>query len=136
MSAASCGPGALWVPSAALAATAFFLGRAHAALQGLDLYAEVGERIVTAAEFHATLLADAPPHVQQPWPDWLCGGRCQGWHCAPQNGTTFEVVHHHFAARLNQSARLPNVSALLPALRPTSCWDQLCWETLTHGDAL
>ena len=34
-----CGPGALWVPSAALGATAFFLGKAHAALQGLDLYA-------------------------------------------------------------------------------------------------
>lgn len=34
-----CGPGALWIPSAALGATAFFLGKAHAALQGLDLYA-------------------------------------------------------------------------------------------------
>lgn len=102
--------------------------------QGIPLYREVADRIVAAAEFHSTLLANAPAGVRQPWPEWLCGGRCTGIHCAPQNGTTFEMVHHHFVHRLNGS--LPNVAALLPAIRPTGCWDQLCWETLTHGDAL
>ena len=44
------------------------------------------------------------------------------------------MVHHHFVRRLNMT--LPNVTALLPHVRPTACWDQLCWETLTHGDPL
>ena len=68
-------------------------------------------------------------------PKWLCGGNCTGIHCETKNnGSTFEVVHHHFVHRLNLS--MPNVTAMLPNIRPTSCFDQLCWETLTHGDAL
>ena len=46
-------------------------------------------------------------------------------------GSTWEMVHHHFTGRLG--IPLPNVSALLPVIRPTSCWDHMCWETLTHG---
>ena len=47
------------------------------------------------------------------------------------HGRTWEMVHHHYTGRLG--IPLPNVSALLPEIRPTSCWDHMCWETLTHG---
>ena len=102
--------------------------------QGIDLFAENKHRFVAGAEFHASLMADEPAPFRQRWPAWLCGGDCTGEHCAPANGSTFEIVHHHFATRLNMS--LPNVTALLPQIRPTGCFDQLCWETLTHGDPL
>ena len=105
--------------------------------QGIDLYAENRDRIVAGAEFHASLLDDEPAPLQQKWPSWLCGGRCRGEHCGPASGETFEMVHHHYAHRLNMS--LPNVTALLPQMRPLGCRDpngSLCWETLTHGDAL
>lgn len=99
--------------------------------QGIDLFGENKDRIIAGAEFHATLMADAPAAIRQKWPSWLCGGRCTGEHCGPVNGTTWEMVHHHFTGRLG--IPLPNVSALLPVIRPTSCWDHMCWETLTHG---
>lgn len=102
--------------------------------QNIDLYAENRERFVAGAEFHASLMSDEPLALRQQWPSWLCNGRCRGEHCGPANGSTFEIVHHHFVHRLNMS--LPNVTALLPQIRPTSCFDQLCWETLTHGDTL
>ena len=117
-----------------LAAFANFAETAHH--QGLDLYAEVQDRLVAAAEFHASLMVDEPAPLRQAWPPWLCGGKCRGIHCAPTNGSTGEIVHHHFVSRKHLSHLLPNVTAILPRIRPTSCFDQLCWETLTHGDAL
>ena len=105
--------------------------------QGIDLYHENMHRIISGAEFHSTLYENAPASIAQKWPPWLCGvGRCTGIHCAPTNGSTFEIIHHHFVHRLNMS--LPNTTALLKygKMRPTGCFDQLCWETLTHGDAL
>jgi len=100
--------------------------------QGIDLYGENRERIIAGAEFHATLMQNEPAALQQKWPEWLCGGHCTGEHCGPVNGSsTWEIMHHHFTERLGLP--LPNVSALLPHIRPTSCWDHICWETLTHG---
>lgn len=116
----------------ALAALSNFAETAYH--QGIDLYKEHQARIVAAAEFHASLMADEPAARRQQWPIWLCGGSCTGEHCGPANGSTFEIIHHHYAHRLNLS--LPNVTALLPRIRPTGCFDQLCWETLTHGDSL
>ena len=106
--------------------------------QGIDLYKEEQVRIIAGAEFHASLLSDEPLALKQNWPSWLCGGKCTGEHCNPAKATgeTFEMVHHHYVHRLNLS--LPNVTALLRGgkMRPTGCFDQLCWETLTHGDPL
>lgn len=102
--------------------------------QGIDLFGENQERIITSAEFHSTLVANQQPELKQKWPSWLCGGHCTGEHCTgPVNGSTFEMVHHHFTNRLG--ILLPNVSGMLasPGARPTGCWDHMCWETLTHG---
>ena len=41
------------------------------------------------------------------------------------------MIHHHFHTRLGLP--MPNVSALLPRIRPLACWDHMCHETLTHG---
>ena len=38
----------------------------------------------------------------------------------------FEVIHHHFHRRLGIA--MPNVSALLPRIRPLKCWDHMCWR--------
>ena len=83
--------------------------------QGINLYGENRDRIVAAAEFHASLMSDEPVALRQRWPSWLCNGRCTGEYCAPANGSTFEIVHHHYVRRLNMS--LPNVTALLPQIR-------------------
>jgi len=102
--------------------------------QGIDLYGENKERIIAGAEFHVTLYVNEPAAFQQKWPKWLCGGKCSGEHCHPANASTFEMVHHHFSDRLGIA--MPNVTALLTGKmtpRPTSCWDHMCWETLTHG---
>ena len=116
--------------------------------QGWDLWGENKDRIVAAAEFHASLMADAPASVHQPAPAWLtCTGASvarndsslqslggaypSGGGIIGANGSTFEVIHHHFHTRLGLP--MPNVSALLPKIRPLQCWDHMCWETLTHG---
>ena len=98
-------------------------------------------RIVAAAEFHASLMSDAPPPYFQPAPHWLtCTGSAADQHqhqyppgggVIASNGSTFEVIHHHFHSRLGMP--MPNVSALLPRIRPLQCWDHMCWETFTHG---
>eukprot|EP00039_Didymoeca_costata_P012541 m.180916 g.180916 ORF g.180916 m.180916 type:complete len:134 (-) comp15508_c0_seq1:165-566(-) len=80
--------------------------------QGVNLYEEMHDRFVYAAEFHASLMADQEPRLRQSWPSWLCDGKCRGEYCGLVNGTTYEIIHHHFVHRLNLS--LPNVTALLP----------------------
>jgi hypothetical protein len=108
--------------------------------QGVDLYAEMRDRIIAGAEFHSSMMHDEADAFRRydswpNWPQWLCEGHPQGeYGDQPVNGSTYEMVHHHYVHRLNLS--LPNVTALLPQIRPTSCFDQQCWETLTHGDPL
>eukprot|EP01052_Picozoa_sp_SAG31_P004012 SAG31_NODE_161_length_21899_cov_16.832844_12_plen_82_part_00 len=80
-------------------------------------------------------MSDEPAPFSQKRPKWLCEGQCPGEFCKnPINGSTFDIIHHHYAHRMNLS--LPNVTTLLPHIRPTNCFDQLCWETLTHGVAI
>ena len=51
-----------------------------------------------------------------------------------RNSSTWAMLHHHFVTRLGGAAALPNVSALLPQIRANiACWDQGCWEALTHS---
>ena len=98
--------------------------------QGVDLYADEKERLIAGAELHASLLAAEPAARRQPLPDWLCGGRVK----EARNSSTWAMLHHHFVTRLGAAAALPNVSALLPQIRANiACWDQGCWEALTHS---
>ena len=46
--------------------------------QGIDLYAEGQQRIIAAAELHASLMDDEPAPHQQPVPSFLCGVIVQG----------------------------------------------------------
>jgi|EP01047_Picozoa_sp_COSAG01_P056734 hypothetical protein len=103
--------------------------------QGIDLYAENSHRIISGAEFQASMMADEPHPFFQKRPKWLCGGKCPGEFCKNAiNGSTFDILYNHYVHRMNLS--LPNVTALLPKIRPTSCFDQLCFETLTHGSPI
>ena len=96
--------------------------------QGVDLYNEARERLIAGAELHASMLAAEPAARRQPVPDWLCGGSVKG----AVNSSTWEMLHHHFSTRLGVA--MPNVSALLPQIRANiACWDQGCWESLTHS---
>eukprot|EP01047_Picozoa_sp_COSAG01_P017990 COSAG01_NODE_965_length_12401_cov_3.496098_3_plen_145_part_00 len=124
--------------------------------QGIDLWGEHKERIIAAAEFHASLMYDEPAPFWQAAPHFLtCSGEGStsrhssnssnsstprksasmiyppGGGVIASNGSTFELIFHHFHVRLGVA--MPNVSALLPKIRPLSCWDHMCWETLTHG---
>ena len=96
--------------------------------QGVDLYAEEKDRLIAAAELHASLLSAAPAPYHQPVPKWLCGGALKG----AANASTWIMLHHHMVNRMG--FRMPNVTAILPTELPM-CWDQQCYEMLTHGGA-
>ena len=94
--------------------------------QGVDLYAEEKERLISAAEFHASLITMEPMPYRQPVPKWLCGGNLKG----AMGASTWLMLHHHMVSRMGYS--MPNVTAILPMEQPM-CWDQQCHEMLTHG---
>jgi len=86
--------------------------------QGLDLYAEQGDRICAALEFQAQFLKpnDAPPVsnvVMNVHPTW-------------------EIAFNHYHNRLGKP--LPKMAAVLPTIRPTGWNHQMAWETLTHAE--
>jgi hypothetical protein len=87
--------------------------------QGLDLYAEHGDRIVAAMEFQAQYL---PPHGAKP----------------PENlefslQPTWEIAFNHFNHRLGRP--LPRMAKVIPINRPTGAdMNHIAWETLTHGE--
>ena len=101
-------------------------------IHGVDLYTHAKERMVASAELHASLLAQEPAPLHQPVPHWMCGGHMRG---AGANVTlgTWDMLRSHFSGRLQ--VPMPHVSALLAVRgnRRDACWDQMCWETLTHG---
>lgn len=86
--------------------------------QGIDLYAEQGERIVAAMEFQARHLppngAPPPPNVElslQP---------------------TWEIAFNHFHHRLGRP--VPLMAKVIPGNRPTGAdLNHIAWETFTHG---
>lgn len=86
--------------------------------QGLDLYAEQGERIVAAMEFQARHL----PPLSEP---------------APVNveislQPTWEIAFNHFHHRLGQP--VPLMARVIPGNRPTGAdLNHIAWETFTHG---
>ena len=85
--------------------------------QGVDLYAEQGNRIMAALEFQAQYL---PPNNAPP-PEGL------EFHLHP----TWEIAYNNFHDRLGNS--LPKISAVLPLNRPTGVNHPMNWETLTHA---
>ena len=90
-----------------------------ALLQGVDLYAEQGKRIVAAMEYQAQFLA---PNLTR----------------APANTEfslqpTWEIAYNHFHTRLG--VKLPLMAKVIPTNRPTTAdLNHMVWETLTHGD--
>jgi len=42
------------------------------------------------------------------------------------------MLARHFVLRRGLRHAMPNVSALVP-LMAGACWDQMCWEILTHS---
>ncbi len=87
--------------------------------QGLDLYAEHGDRIVAAMEFQAQFLA--PNNT--PVPEFLEFTRQPTW----------EIAYNHFHHRLG--LKLPLMAKVIPTNRPTGADNNhMVWETLTHGD--
>jgi hypothetical protein len=86
--------------------------------QGLDLYAEQGDRIMAALEYQAQFL---PPN-NAPVPQWLAFNKHPTW----------EIAYNHFHNRLGRS--LPKMAAVLPTNRPTGVNHHMAWETLTHAE--
>jgi hypothetical protein len=90
-------------------------------IQGIDLYAEAQERLVSALEFHAGLALGADV------PDWLCGGRLN---------ETFtpipEIAYNHYHNRLGIG--LLQTGRLIEAERPQLPSHFYGWATLTHAD--
>ncbi len=88
-----------------------------ARLQGLDLYAEQGKRIMAAMEFQAQYL---PPNSAAP-----------PTHLEFNLHPTWEIAYNHFHDRMGFA--LPKMAAVLPGNRPTGVNHHMNWETLTHG---
>jgi hypothetical protein len=85
--------------------------------QGIDLYSEIGPRVMAALEFQAQFLppnnAPSPPKLE--------------FAVRP----TWEIAFNEFHNRLG--IPLPKMSAVLPLIRPTGTNHQILWETLTHA---
>ena len=89
-----------------------------AQLQGVDLYAEEGHRMMAALEFVGRHL---PPN-SEPAPEKLEFGLMPTW----------EIAYNHFHNRLGHA--LPKIGAVLPRNRPTSGRHHMLWETFTHAE--
>ncbi len=92
-----------------------------ARLQGLDLYAEVRDRLVTSLEFHAAY------EQGRAGPEELCGGELElGFGPLP------EIAYNHYVNRVGSA--MPNTRPLLDTYRPEGAAFWFAWETLTHAD--
>ncbi|MEU5685067.1 hypothetical protein DEJ48_20750 [Streptomyces venezuelae] len=90
--------------------------------QGVDLYAEVRDRLRAAFEFHSKYQLGAAA------PAWLCGGRVQR-----DMGPDTEVGLSHLRGRLG--LQMPQTERYTRERRPEGTDDLfVAWETLTHAD--
>ena len=89
-----------------------------ARLQGVDLYAEEGKRMMAALEFEGQYL---PPN-NAPKPKNLTFSLQPTW----------EIAYNHYHKRLGHD--LPNIAAVLPSVRPTGADHHMAWESLTHAE--
>jgi hypothetical protein len=103
--------------------------------QGIDLYGEQQDRLIAGAEFHASVLLAEPQPFRQLIPHDVCGGKVKGNSPLPA-GTkpsgTWSMLTRHFVTR--KGLTMPNTTALVPRM-VGSCWDQMCWEVLSHSYA-
>jgi hypothetical protein len=94
--------------------------------QGVDLYGEQSARLRAAMELHAGFLLDDPV------PEWLCGGKLDRGSLLP----TWEIAYNHFAVRNGQA--LPRTAELIRTRVRTHPRGLdahfILWETLTHAD--
>ncbi len=89
--------------------------------QGVDLYAEARERLVSSMEFHASY------ELGKAVPSWLCGGSLK-----KGLGHTPELLYNHFHNRAG--ANMPETKRLIETKsRPTGAGHFIAWETLTHA---
>jgi hypothetical protein len=89
-------------------------------IQGLNLYAEMRDRMLKALELHANYELGASV------PSWLCGGTLD-----TGLGPTLEVVHNHYRNRTD--TRVPKTLQVIQAGRPWGADHFIAWETLTHA---
>ncbi|GAA4802031.1 alginate lyase family protein [Streptomyces ziwulingensis] len=90
--------------------------------QGVDLYAEVKDRLKAALALHARHQASKTA------PKWLCGGKVER-----DLGPDLEVALNHLENRLGDS--VPAAHRLAARTRPAGTDDLfVSWETLTHAD--
>lgn len=90
-------------------------------IQGLDLYAEAQDRLVTSLELHAGFsLGDDVPRS-------LCGGRLTSrFEPIP------EIAYHHYHNRLG--IEMPRTQQMLESRRPQPARFFFAWGTLTTAD--
>lgn len=93
-----------------------------AAIQGDDLYPQVGERLRHALGFHSTYQRGATV------PSWLCGGSLH-LGLGPVTEVGFNALHNR------QGHAMTNTQALTESMRPQGTNNLfVAWETLTHAD--
>lgn len=93
-----------------------------AAIQGDDLYPQVGERLRYALGFHSTYQRGAAV------PSWLCGGSVN-LGLGPVTEVGFNALHNR------QGYAMTNTQALTESTRPQGTNNLfVAWETLTHAD--
>ncbi|MFD7157502.1 alginate lyase family protein [Kribbella sp. NPDC059898] len=89
--------------------------------EGVDLYAEAGNRLTDAYNFHTRLENGAST------PSNLCGGTVK-----KGLGPVTEIVYNHYHNRLGR--QLPAVLQYTEAERPAGANYFFAWETLTHAN--
>jgi hypothetical protein len=89
--------------------------------QGIDLYAEVQDRLTDAVYFHARYELGAAV------PSWLCDGSV-----ARGMAATTEVAFNHFHNRRGMD--MPTTQRYTESKRPAGPSHFLAWETLTHAN--
>jgi hypothetical protein len=93
-----------------------------AAIQGDDLYPQVGERLRHALGFHSTYQRGTTV------PSWLCGGSVH-LGLGPVTEVGFNALHNR------QGFAMTNTQALTESLRPQGTNNLfVAWETLTHAE--
>ncbi|MFI6428612.1 alginate lyase family protein [Promicromonospora sp. NPDC050880] len=93
-----------------------------AAIQGDDLYPQVGERLRHALGFHSTYQRGTAV------PSWLCGGSLH-LGLGPVTEVGFNALHNR------QGFAMSNTQALTESSRPAGTNNLfVAWETLTHAD--
>jgi hypothetical protein len=88
--------------------------------QGVDLYAERGNRLLTGLEFHAKYILGAPV------PADLCGGTLNSLEAMP----TWEIPYNHYHHR--KKLEMPLTEKVMNMSSPEGAVQHMMWGTLSH----